>query len=105
MRPRIFLCSPYSGDINANLSYLALCVEDSLARGEAPFASHGFYPHYLDDEDNDQRALGMACGHSWLAVAWKCAVYEDRGISAGMVKDMKAAAKLDVPLEYRRLTA
>ena len=103
MRPRIFICSPYAGDINANKSYLALCVQDSLRRGEAPWASHGFYPDHLNDDSESQRALGMACGRSWLNVAWKCAVYEDRGISPGMVKDMKAAAKMDVIIEYRKL--
>ncbi len=104
MRPRIYIVSPFAGDEKANLSYLALCMQDSLARGEAPFASHGFYPQYLDDTDEVERAVGMACGMTWMEVAFKCAVYEDRGLSSGMVKDIKRAASMDVFVEYRRIS-
>ncbi len=107
MRPRIFLVSPYAGDtpveFAANEEYLRLCMRDSIARGEAPFAAHGLYPTFLDDADTNERALGMACGMSWLEVAWKCAVYEDRGLSPGMLEDMKQAARMNVIIEYRRL--
>ena len=105
MRPRIYIVSPFSGDEKANLSYLSLCMLDSFNRGEAPFASHGFYTQYLSDSDEVARELGMACGMSWLAVAFKCAVYEDRGMSDGMVKDVRHALVMDVPLEYRRINA
>ena len=54
--------SPYAGDTAANLAYLQRCIEDSLGKGEAPFASHGFYTNYLRDDDPQQRSLGIDCG-------------------------------------------
>jgi len=39
----IFLESPYSGDIDRNIRYLALCgFDSSLLHGECPYASHGW---------------------------------------------------------------
>lgn len=35
--------SPYAGDIEANVAYARRCLRDSLARGEAPIASHLLY--------------------------------------------------------------
>lgn len=100
---RVIIESPYAGDMAANGRYALRCVADSLARGEAPFASHLFYPHLLEDSDADQRALGIAAGHAWTKAADLVAVYIDYGISEGMWLGIKEAEKFGVPLEYRNL--
>ena len=41
--------SPYAGDIAKNIEYLIRCLKHSLTLDEAPFASHLFYPSFLDD--------------------------------------------------------
>lgn len=40
---RVVLESPYSGDIKGNTKYARMALRDSLARGEAPIASHLLY--------------------------------------------------------------
>ena len=35
-----FLESPYAGDVAANVAYARRCLADSVARGEAPLATH-----------------------------------------------------------------
>lgn len=103
----VVLESPYAGDVEANLAYARACVADSLARGEAPIASHLLYtqPGILDDADPAERALGIAAGHAWIGVASKLVVYTDLGISPGMEAGIAAARSWahGAPIEYRTL--
>ena len=101
----VILESPFAGDIDANVAYARACVRDSLARGEAPIASHLLYtqPGILDDSIAAERALGIAAGLAWRAVAQASVVYVDRGISPGMRAGMDAAAVAGLPVELRSL--
>lgn len=88
-----------------NIAYARACVADSIARGEAPFASHLIYtqPGVLDDEDADDRAKGIEAGLSWHAVAEACIVYDDYGISSGMEQGIARAKRLGIPVIGRKL--
>ncbi len=86
-----------------NDGYLNLCLLDSLNRGEAPFASHGFYPRVLDDEDRSQRALGIAAGLAWATSADLTAVYTDLGISPGMQAGIEHAERYRRKIDMRTL--
>lgn len=102
---RVILESPYAGDVDRNLRYLRACLKDSLARGEAPFASHAIYtqPGVLDDGKPEERVAGIAAGFAWGAVADATVVYEDLGVSRGMHYGIDDAAKAGRPVEYRKL--
>ncbi len=83
--------SPFRGNREANLDFALRCLRDCLDRGEAPIASHLLYPRVLDDDDDEQRALGIAAGHAWISVADLVAVYDDLGYSPGMQAGVTAA--------------
>ena len=93
--------SPYAGDTFANTEYARACLLDSLNRGEAPIASHLLYTQVLDDADPAERDIGIKAGHEWLRRADLVAVYADNGISAGMMRGIKAAKLANVEVEYR----
>ena len=97
--------SPYAGDIEKNTEYARACVRDSLARGEAPIASHLLYtqPGILNDDDPQERNQGIAAGLAWRVVAEASVVYTDLGISRGMKYGIGAAASQGIPIEYRSL--
>ena len=101
----VILESPYAGDVEANVAYARRCLRDSLARGEAPIASHLLYtqPGVLDDTDPAQRACGIDAGLAWLAVARRSVAYVDRGISPGMRQGIYRALRAGIPVESRRL--
>lgn len=102
---RVILESPYAGDTDANIAYARRCVRDCLYRGEAPIASHLLYtqPGILDDNDPDERWLGIGAGLSWLRGANATVVYTDLGISSGMRHGITAAEEIGLPVEYRTL--
>ena len=99
--------SPYSADngrtIEENVKYAWQCVNDSIDRLEAPFASHLFYPNVLNDDERAERKLGMELGYQWGSVAPLVAVYTDHGISDGMMEGITRAAQAGSEIEFRRL--
>lgn len=102
-RRRVIVESPYAGDVKANTAYARRVMLDSLARGEAPLLSHLLYTQVLDDLDPDQRAAGMEAGWSWLAGAEAVVVYEDQGVTKGMMRGIARAEREGVVVERRRL--
>jgi len=103
---RVIIESPYSGEIERNKAYLRVCMLDSIAKGEAPCASHKLYPDVLNDDDPDERRLGIELGFAWLQVASLVAFYTDLGWSPGMVaclNDLKNI-RFRVPYETRKVS-
>lgn len=103
----VYLESPYAGDVEANVAYARACLRDSLARGEAPFASHLLYtqPGVLRDDVPAERRQGVAAGLAWRRAAAATVVYTDRGISPGMKLGIETAQAAGRPVEYRTLGA
>ncbi len=105
----VILESPYAAatpaEIEANVTYARACVRDSLARGEAPIASHLLYTHpgVLRDEVPDERQWGIDAGLAWRAVSEASVVYTDRGISRGMEYGIAAAREAGRVVEFRTL--
>lgn len=105
----VILESPYAAPTPegtaANVAYAHRCLRDSLARGEAPAASHILFAAsgVLDDRDPEQRARGLAAGLAWLRAVEASVVYTDRGVSRGMAQGIERAVAWGVPVEYRTI--
>jgi hypothetical protein len=95
--------SPYAGDVEENTKYLHECCQDCLQRGESPYASHGFFTHFLDDNNPYERALGIDAGLAWSARADLIVIYTDLGYSDGMKKAIIAHQKAGRDIEYRKI--
>lgn len=102
---RVVLESPYAGDIYKNIMYAKSAIKDCLKRGESPIASHLLLtqPGILDDENQDDRKLGISAGHTWINACDCVAVYSDLGVSTGMKQGIAYAEELGIPVEYRYL--
>ena len=57
----------------------------------------------LDDSIAEERELGIRAGLAWGEVAEATVVYVDRGVSAGMKKEIAAAETAERTVEYRRI--
>lgn len=104
---RVMVESPYRAQdletLIRNLTYGNAAVRDSLLRGEAPFAMHLFYPNWLCDDIETERAKGIACGLAWLERADLVAVYQDHGVTTGMAAAIAWAKSAGVRVEYRSI--
>lgn len=97
--------SPFAGDVERNVRYAKLCIRDCLQRGEAPIASHLLFtqPGILDDQNPDERALGIMAGLSWYRVAERAAFYTDFGWSSGMKAALEMAEQLGTRIDHRHM--
>ena len=59
----------------------------------------------LDDVRPDERELGIEAGLAWYRVAEKCVIYEDLGISGGMIEGIERAKRFGVLVEFRNIEA
>lgn len=100
---RVIVESPFAGNVARNQLYARAAMLDCLRRGEAPFASHLLYTQVLDDNNVDERNLGIEAGLCWGAVADATVVYNNLGLSSGMIRGVHAAEVAGRPVEYRTL--
>jgi hypothetical protein len=99
----VIIESPYAGDTEKNIAYAIKCMKDSLNRGEAPFASHLLYTQCLDDNNKEQRMLGIYAGLEWGIYASATIVYTDLGISEGMKIGIENAIQSGRLIHYRSI--
>lgn len=110
--PRVYVESPYSGDIATNVQYAIAAMRDCLARDEAPFLSHLLYTQapdagFVADDDANTVHIGreaaMRAGWAFRHACSKTVVYTDRGVSDGMKAGVEHAQQLGHAVEYRTL--
>ncbi|MDO5722509.1 MAG: DUF4406 domain-containing protein, partial [Actinomycetaceae bacterium] len=58
-RPLVYICSPYSGDVEANVQLAQRFCAHVVARRKIPLAPHLLFPQFMDDTDPDARELAM----------------------------------------------
>jgi hypothetical protein len=96
---RVFVCSPFRGNVEHNLALAEAACRLVLDHGHAPFAPHVLYPRVLDDTDPEQRAAGIRAGLAWLAVCDEVWVFGEP--TSGMRHEIAAARELGI--EVRRV--
>jgi len=102
-KPFVNIESPFAGEIERNKEYFKRCIKDCLDRGEAPFASHAIYTQVLDDTIPSERRIGMEAGFEVLKRTDYSVVYDDYGVSNGMLEGIKIAKELKHPIIYRKI--
>ena len=53
-RPIVYICSPYAGDIHANVEAAKRYCRFAITKRCIPIAPHLLYPQVLDDSDPSQ---------------------------------------------------
>lgn len=107
-KPIVIIESPYAAatdfERERNDRYLSAAIRDCLTRDEAPFASHALYtlPGILDDTIPAEREIGIDAGFAFRRVADLTVVYQDLGISPGMLRGIDQASMFH-PIDWRNL--
>lgn len=79
--------SPFSGEIERNITYAKRAIRQCISEGESPIASHLLFtqPGILDDTIPTERTAGINAGLAWRRVCDYAIFFEDYGWSAGMI--------------------
>lgn len=98
-RPIVYICSPYAGDVEANVKAARRYSRFAVEQDYIPIAPHLLFPQFLDDSDPQERQLGLFFGN---AIMSKCAEIRVFGsiISAGMEAEIKRAGWKGYRLRY-----
>jgi len=102
-KPLVIIESPYAGDFERNKKYCRRCLKDSLEKDEVPFASHLLYTQVLDDTIPKERKLGMEAGFAVTSRSDFTAVYQDYGLSNGMLAGIGVATQMGHEVVYRNI--
>ncbi len=97
--------SPYAGQPIDNIAYLHRCIRECALRGDSPYASHLMLTTALDDNDADERTLGIALGLEFRRRVDMRIFYVDRGWSRGMTAALDIYNRDGLPYEVRKLGA
>lgn len=98
-RPLVYICSPYSGDIESNTLAARRYSRFAADRGYIPIAPHLLFTQFLDDSLPAERELGLFFGNvlmSKCAEVWVFGTY----ISCGMEAEVDRARRRNYPIRY-----
>ena len=96
-RPLVYVCSPYAGDVDANVQKAREYCRYAKDQGCIPLAPHLFLPQFMDERTERDLALFMD-----IALLSKCAelwVFGDV-ISSGMQKEIEYARRKRKLIRY-----
>ena len=104
---KIFVCSPYRGNIEENTKKAVFTARVICNCGYIPVVPHLYFPQFLNDDDQFERIKGIeygielmkGCDQLWLI---------GPEISKGMECELEVAKKIRIPVilydkELRRL--
>ena len=94
----IYVASPYKGDIKKNIEYAKQACRYILNEGNAFFCPHLLYPQVLDDNDPEERKIGLKMGKQLLAKCDELWAFGDR-ISQGMFEEIEYARQNGIPVK------
>ena len=87
-RPIVYICSPFSGDVETNVANARRYSRYAVDKGYIPIAPHLLFPQFLDDDNPDERELGLFFGNALMSKCAEVWVFGSR-ISSGMEADNK----------------
>jgi hypothetical protein len=96
-RPLVYICSPYSGDIENNVVNARIYCKYAVANHCIPIAPHLFFPQFMDDDTERELAMFMD-----LVLLSKCEELWVFGnvISKGMGQEIEKAERKNMKIRY-----
>lgn len=95
----VFICSPYRGEIEINISKAKRYCYFSFTQGVVPYAPHLHNTQFLDDEAPDERKAGIQLGLEILKRADELWCF-GRELTDGMRAELRYAIENDIPIKY-----
>lgn len=98
-RPIVYICSPYAGNIEANIAAAQRYSRHAVDIGYIPIAPHLLFPQFMNDTDPKEREMGLFFGNALMSKCSEVWVFGST-ISAGMEAEIKRARWKNYRLRY-----
>lgn len=96
-RPLVYICSPYSGDIELNTKKAQFFSRFAVDQGAIPLTPHLLLPQFMKEES--ERELAMFIDMVFLSKCEQVWVFGGV-ISEGMKTEIEKAKKKQMPIRY-----
>jgi hypothetical protein len=97
-RRRIYVASKYAGNVEANVAAAIGYCRRVIDEGHMPIASHLLYCQILNDNDPEERELGLMFGLALLRLCDEVWVFGT--VSPGVAQEIEEAKRLNKRLKY-----
>jgi hypothetical protein len=97
-RRKIYVASKYAGDVEANIAAAIGYCRRVIDEGHMPIASHLLYCQILNDNDPEERELGLMFGLALLNLCDEVWVFG--AVSPGVAQEIEEAKRLNKRLRY-----
>ena len=91
MRKKVFICSPFRGDMKGNARRAAVYSRMACEEGYLPIAPHLLFPQFLNEGIEEERRLGIAMGMELLALCDEVWVFGEA--TEGMAAEIASATE------------
>ena len=98
-KPLVYICSPFSGDIENNNKRTRAFCRFALDNGNIPLAPHLMFPQFMDDSNEKERDLAIFMNIILMGKCQEVWVLGDV-ISRGMSIEIEKAKKRRQPVRY-----
>lgn len=98
-KPLVYICSPFSGDIENNNKRTRAFCRFALDKGNIPLAPHLLFPQFMDDSNEKERDLAIFMDIILMGKCQEVWVLGDV-ISIGMSIEIEKAKKRRQPVRY-----
>jgi hypothetical protein len=98
-KPLVYICSPYSGDVDENVNKARAFCRFALEQQCIPIAPHLMFPQFMDDSNPKDRELAMFMDIVLMGKCNEVWVLSDT-ISEGMAMEIEKAEKRRQTVRY-----
>ena len=94
---KVFICSPYRGDIKGNTEKAKFYATISAKARSVPIAPHLYFPQFLDEHSSTERMTGIEMGLELMDTCDEVRVF-GFNITEGMKFELDHAREKHIPV-------
>ena len=95
----VYICRPFAGDVDGNTIRARRFGRFAASENAIPIIPHLMYPQFLQEDDPDERKLGMQMGLELLRKCQELWAFGNQ-LSTGMAVEVKKAKQWKIPIRY-----
>ena len=98
-RPLVYVCAPFSGDIEGNKKKAAEFAHFAYKQGCIPMTPHLLFP-FMNDDSREERALALRMDIILMGKCQEVWVLSENGITSGMAAEIDKATRRRQTVRY-----